>query len=137
MSVFRNLGIAAAIAASALLAVPASAADQTPIKRTELARYDQTGAPGKEVVVYVADLAPGAKSGRHHHPGEEIVYVVDGTLVIKPDDGPPVMLHKGQVARNPANQVHNAWNASDILPAKVYVVMAGADKGAPVATPDK
>jgi hypothetical protein len=43
------------------------------------------GLPGKEVVVYVGDLAPGAGGGRHHHPGEEIVYILEGTLVIKPD----------------------------------------------------
>ena len=43
------------------------------------------GLPGKEVVIYVGDLAPDADGGRHHHPGEEIVYVLEGTLVIKPD----------------------------------------------------
>ena len=94
-------------------------AQDQPIKRTELMRYDLPGVPGKEVVVYVADLAPGAKAGRHHHPGEEIVYVLEGTLALEPDNSPPVLLHKGEILRNPGHQVHNAWNASDIAPARV------------------
>jgi quercetin dioxygenase-like cupin family protein len=128
--------LAAAVATSALLVGPASAQDQ-PIKRTELTRYDMPGVAGKEVVVYVGDLAPGANGGRHHHPGEEIVYVLQGTIVIKPDNGPPVMLRQGEMMRNPANQVHNVWNASAVAPARTYVVMVGADKGQPLAIPDK
>jgi quercetin dioxygenase-like cupin family protein len=136
MSTWRSLCIAVGIAISALLVSPASAQDQ-PIKRTELMRYDLPGVPGKEVVVYVADLAPGAKAGRHHHPGEEIVYVLEGTIALEPDNSPPALLHKGEILRNPAHQVHDAWNASAIAPARVYVVMVGADKGQPLATPDK
>jgi quercetin dioxygenase-like cupin family protein len=130
------MGVAVGIVISALLFGPASAQDQ-PIKRTELMRYDLPGVPDKEVVVYVADLAPGANGGRHHHPGEEIAYVLEGTIVIKPDNGPPVMLRKGEMIRNPTHQVHNVWNASAVLPARVYVVMVGADKGQPLATADK
>ena len=74
---------------------------------------------------------------RHHHPGEVIVYVLEGTLALQPDNSPPVLLHKGEILRNPDYQVHNAWNASDIAHARVYVVMVGADKGQPLATPDK
>jgi quercetin dioxygenase-like cupin family protein len=128
--------VAAGLAASALLIGSASAQDQ-PIKRTELIRYDLPGVPGKEVVVYLGDLAPGANGGRHHHPGEEIVYVLEGTIVLKPDNGPPVMLRKGEGIRNPAQQVHNVWNASAVAPARTYVVMVGADKGQPLATADK
>jgi quercetin dioxygenase-like cupin family protein len=136
MSIWHSMCLAAAVATSAVLAGPASAQDQ-PIKRTELTRYDLPGVQGKEVVVYVADLAPGANGGRHHHPGEEIAYVVQGTIVIKPDNGPPVMLRQGEMIHNPASQVHNVWNASAVAPAKVYVVMVGADKGQPLAIPDK
>ena len=136
MSTWQSLCIAVGIAISALLVGPASAQDQ-PIKRTELMRYDLPGVPGKEVVVYVADLAPGAKAGRHHHPGEEIVYVLEGTIALAPDNSPPVLLHKGEILRNPDHQVHNAWNASDIAHARVYVVMVGADKGQPLAIPEK
>jgi quercetin dioxygenase-like cupin family protein len=136
MSTWQSLFVAVGIAIPALLVGPASAQDQ-PIKRTELTRYDMPGVAGKEVVVYVGDLAPGANGGRHHHPGEEIVYVLQGTIVIKPDNGPPVMLRQGEMLRNPANQVHNVWNASAVAPARTYVVMVGADKGQPLAIPDK
>jgi quercetin dioxygenase-like cupin family protein len=136
MFTWQSLCVAVGVATSALLVSPASAQDQ-PIKRTELMRYDLPGVPGKEVVVYVSDLAPGANGGRHHHPGEEIVYVLEGTVVLEPDNGTPVTLHKGEIARNPAHQVHNARNDSATEPARAYVVMVGADKGQPLATPDK
>ena len=136
MSMWYSLFVAAGLAASALLVGSASAQDQ-PIKRTELMRYDLPGAPGKEVVVYISDLAPGANGGRHHHPGEEIVYMLEGTVVLEPDEGRPVTLHKGEIARNPAYQVHNARNSSATEPAKAYVVIVGADKGQPLAIADK
>ena len=66
-----------------------------------------------------------------HHPGEEIVYVLEGTIALEPDNSPPVLLHKGEILRNPDHQVHNAWNASDIAHAKVYVVMVGPTKASP------
>jgi hypothetical protein len=49
---------------------PASTEDE-PIKRTVLFRGDLEGAPGKEIVVFVADLAPGAVGSKHYHPGPE------------------------------------------------------------------
>ena len=136
MSRRYSLYVAVGVAASALL-VGSAVAQNEPIKRTELMRYDLPGVPGKEVVIYVSDLAPGADGGRHHHPGEEIVYVLEGTLVIKPDNGPSVALRKGQIMRNPANQVHNARNGSAVVPARAYVVMVGVDKGQPLAIPEK
>ena len=39
---------------------PAASTQDEPIKRTVLFRGDLEGAPGKEIVVFVADLAPGA-----------------------------------------------------------------------------
>jgi hypothetical protein len=112
MSRRYSLCVAAGITASALL-VGSAVAQNEPIKRTELMRYDLPGVPGKEVVIYVSDL------------------------VIKPDNGPSVALRKGQIMRNPANQVHNARNGSAVVPARAYVVMVGADKGQPLAIPEK
>src|ERR671913_551424 len=87
MSRRYSLCVAAGIAASALL-VGSAVAQNEPIKRTELMRYDLPGMPGKEVVIYVGDLAPGANGGRHHHPGDEIIYVLESTVVLEPDNGP-------------------------------------------------
>ena len=44
-------------------------AQQQPVKRTELLRTDLPGIEGKEGIVYIAELAPGAAAGKHSHPG--------------------------------------------------------------------
>jgi quercetin dioxygenase-like cupin family protein len=63
---------------------PAASSQDEPIKRTVLFRGDLEGAPGKEIVVFVADLAPGAVGSRHYHPGPEFFYVLEGTLAHEP-----------------------------------------------------
>jgi hypothetical protein len=50
---------------------PAASTQDEPIKRTVLFRGDLEGAPDKEIVVFVADLAPGAVGSKHYHPGPE------------------------------------------------------------------
>ena len=64
------------LAAGAILAQsnppgPAASTQDEPIKRTVLFRGDLEGAPDKEIVVFVADLAPGATGSKHYHPGPE------------------------------------------------------------------
>jgi quercetin dioxygenase-like cupin family protein len=61
---------------------PAASTQDEPIKRTVLFRGDLEGAPGKEIVVFVADLAPAAVGSKHYHPGPEFFYVIEGTLAM-------------------------------------------------------
>ena len=51
-------------------------AQQPPIKRTILQQKDLDGVPGREVVMFVAEIAPGGVAGRHLHPGPEFFYVM-------------------------------------------------------------
>ena len=46
-------------------------AQQSSIKRTELMKTAIAGMEGKEAVMYIAELPPGAAAGKHTHPGEE------------------------------------------------------------------
>ena len=62
-----------------------SNAQPSPVTRTMLQQKDIEGMPGKEALVYVAEFTPGAASGRHFHPGPEVGYVLQGTLVLEPD----------------------------------------------------
>jgi len=54
-----------------------AAAQDQPIKRTELHRSDLADIVGKEAVIYIADVMPGAQGGRHTHYGDEYVYVLE------------------------------------------------------------
>src|SRR5262249_26398185 len=77
-----------------------------PIKRTVLFRGDLEGAPGKEIVVFVADLAPGAVGSKHYHPGPEFFYVLEGTLAHEPEGDSPHMMKTGAFGSNPNKGIH-------------------------------
>ncbi len=104
----------------------------TPFKRTVLQQADLS-APGREVVQALAEIQPGAASGRHTHPGEEVGYVATGPVVVEVDGKPAKTLQTGEVFLIPAGTVHNAINRGTGV-AKVvatYII----EKGKPVATP--
>ena len=119
------------------LPVGFAAAQDQPIKRTELHRSDLADVAGKETVIYIADVKPGAEGGRHTHYGDEYVYVLEGTLIVTPDGQQPITLRKGDVAHiAPKDGVHAAKNASSSEPARALVFIV-ADKGKPLAEPVK
>ena len=71
--------------------------------------------------------APGATVPRHKHPGEELVYVLNGTLEYRIDGQPTAVLRAGDVLFIPAGTVHSAINvgvegASELA---TYVVEKG------------
>jgi quercetin dioxygenase-like cupin family protein len=78
MRTSRIIVLAALIAASAW-APHAALAQQAGIKRTDLQRHDLS-IPGREVIQVLVEFAPGVAFPRHSHPGEEMVYVVEGAL---------------------------------------------------------
>jgi len=104
------------------------------VTRTELLRKPVSGVEGKEVVVFVADLPPGAVAVRHFHPGDEAIYMLQGALLFEPEGGQPFELKAGQIAFNPAKHIHKATNTSSSEAAKVLNCML-AEKGQPLATP--
>lgn len=114
-------------------ALAVMSAQQPPsFKRTILQRGD-LAAPGREGVMAHVEFPPGASAGKHTHPGEEISYVMEGTLVVEVQGKPAAMLKAGDAFWIPANTPHDAKNTSS-SPAKLvatYVV----EKGKPLATP--
>jgi quercetin dioxygenase-like cupin family protein len=104
-----------AIAAMALALVASSGAQpgatppQPPgVTRTELQRHDLS-TPGREAIQVRVGLAPGLGFPPHSHPGEEIIYVLEGTLVYR-IAGRLVTLGPGGVLFIPAGTVHSARN---------------------------
>jgi len=101
-------------------------AQQAGIKRTDLQRHDLS-APGREAIQVRVDIGPGAAFPRHRHPGEEIVYVIEGSLVYEIDGKPPVTLKAGEVLFIPAGTIHAAKNVGTVNGAELatYVVEKG------------
>ncbi len=109
-------------------------AQQAPVTRTILQQQDLEGVVGREVIMYRAEAIPGGVAGRHYHPGPELIYVLEGSLILEPDGHPAVTLKAGESAHMPAKHIHNAKNASTSEPVKVVVFLVG-EKGQPLATP--
>jgi quercetin dioxygenase-like cupin family protein len=72
-------GILTAISALIVTGAAAIVAAQQPtMSNTEVLRADLS-APGREVIQTYAVLPPGAgSSSKHTHPGEEVVFVIEG-----------------------------------------------------------
>jgi quercetin dioxygenase-like cupin family protein len=123
------IGIALGVAGNHVLH-----AQQEPIKRTVLVRSDLEGIEGKEAVLFLAELAPGAVGGKHYHPGTELFYALDGAFTHEPEGKPSVTLNAGQAGINPNKGVHYIRNASMTEPARVLGCLI-ADKGQPMTVP--
>ena len=121
-----TLGVVLAASAAALFAQASG------LTRTMVGKAD-VSVPGREAVVARVEVAPGAKAGRHTHPGDEISYVTDGEVTLLVEGQPPRKVKAGESFVVPAGVVHDAHNEATV-PVKlvgVYVV----EKGKPLATP--
>ena len=91
------------------LALHVVAAQQPGTKRTDLQRHDLS-IPGREVIQVRVDFDPGYVAPRHTHFGEEIIYVIEGTLVYEVEGRPPMTYKAGDVLLVPAGAIHSAKN---------------------------
>src|SRR5689334_17580853 len=134
MNTIRAAASAALIAASTLVMPTATQAQPSGVKRTDLQRHDLS-VPGREAIQVRVDLAPGVAFGNHTHPGEEIIYVLEGALEYQVDGKPPVTLKAGDVLFIPAGAVHSARNVGNVTGSELatYIV----EKGKPLLTLEK
>jgi quercetin dioxygenase-like cupin family protein len=130
MNTMRVMAIALLVIVSGLVPDVARA-QQAGIKRTELQRHDLS-VSGREAVQVRVDIDPGAAFGRHTHPGEEIIYVLEGSLEYQIDGMAPVILKAGDVLFIPAGTIHAAKNVGSVTGSELatYVV----EKGKPLVT---
>lgn len=82
------------------------------IKRTHLQR-GELSAPGREVIQDIVELGPEAPAIRHKHPGEEIIYVLEGTLEYDVDGLGPKTCRAGEALTVPAERPHSVRNVGD------------------------
>jgi quercetin dioxygenase-like cupin family protein len=127
---------AGAILAQSSPSGPGANTQDEPIKRTVLFRGDLEGAPGKEIVVFVADLAPGAVGAMHYHPGPEFFYVLEGTLAHEPEGGSTHTMKTGAFGSNPNKGIHLIKNPSATERARAIDFLV-AEKGQPITVPVK
>jgi len=127
---------------SALIAVIAltvnAAADEPKASaqpvRTLFERHDQSGVPGKEIVIGSAMLPADTSIGYHTHPGDEAGYVLKGTLILKTRGQPDRTLKAGDSFFNPRGAEHSlvaAPGGDGGTAVSAWII----DKGQPLATP--
>ena len=128
----RQAAMVAAVVLASSLGLHGVRAQPAGITRTDLQRHDLS-VPGREVVQTIVELDPGVTSSRHTHPGEEIVYVLEGApLEYQLEGRPPVTLKPGGVLFIPAGTIHSAKNVGNRKGAELatYIV----EKGKPLLT---
>ena len=118
------------LAAVLFMGLHIAQAQQPGVKRTDLQQHDLS-IPGREVVQVRVDIAPGVLAADHRHPGEEIVYVIEGVLEYRLEGKPPVTLKAGDVLFIPAGAIHSAKNVGNVNAAELatYIV----EKGKPLS----
>jgi quercetin dioxygenase-like cupin family protein len=115
---------------AAALLTAASASAQ--VKRTVLQQVD-TSTAGREAVTAKAEIPAGGSTGLHTHPGEEISYVLEGSIEVV-IDGVSKNYKAGEAFAIMGGKAHDAKAVGG--PAVVianYII----EKGKPVTTPVK
>jgi len=130
MNMMRIMALATLIVGGAV-AMHLAMAQQSGVKRTDLQRHD-LGVPGREVIQTRVELAPGVEFPKHWHPGEEIIYILEGSLEYEIEGKPWVTLKAGDVLFIPARTIHAARNVGSIPGSELatYIV----EKGKPLVT---
>jgi quercetin dioxygenase-like cupin family protein len=109
------------------------ASAQQPLTRTDLLKLEIGEIKNSEMNVWIADIAPGAATGRHSHPTPRFVYVIEGAVVVELDSKPPQTFKTGQAFAEMPDEIHNLKNASSTEPAKALGFQY-APKGQPLQT---
>jgi quercetin dioxygenase-like cupin family protein len=130
----KSIAISLALAAIVLSAAADEPGAAPQPVRTILERHDQSGVPGKEIVIGTAMLPAGTSIGYHTHPGDESGYVLKGVLILRTRGQPDRTLKAGDSFFNPRGAVHSL---STVPGEEGGTAMSTwiVDKGQPLATP--
>src|SRR4051794_7200154 len=77
------------------------------LKRTEVQR-SSSSIPGREIVQVLTEIPVGVESGWHTHPGEEVGYIVAGTVTMMIRGRDTLTLHAGDGFVIPPGVPHDA-----------------------------
>jgi len=130
MKTSHILAAAALMAASALTFAQSSV--MPGLTRTDVLRHD-VSAEGREVIQVRVGFERGTAAAFHSHPGEEIAYVLEGTMEYQFQGQQPVVLKAGDALFIPAGTNHSAKNIGDgkAIELATYFV----NKGKPLVVP--
>jgi quercetin dioxygenase-like cupin family protein len=103
-------------------ATTAAQAEVPGIDRTDL-QHSDLSAPGRIMIQNRVVISPEAQPIRHKHPGEEIIYILEGSLEYRIDGSEPRTYTAGEALTVPAETVHSVHgNGTELA---TYVVEEG------------
>lgn len=112
--------------------IPRTAVEVAPgLWRTNLQRHDLS-VPGREMIQSRVDVEPDSPPIRHSHPGEEIIYVLEGSLEYQVDGQPTKVYNAGEVLTVPAGVIHAVRNVG--TGAGTVLATDVVEKGKPLLT---
>ncbi|MFL6025598.1 MAG: cupin domain-containing protein [Friedmanniella sp.] len=77
------------------------------LRRTEI-QHARSSIEGREIVQVLTEIPVGVASGWHLHPGEEIGFILAGTVQMEIRDQPTLTLQAGDGFLIPPRTPHNA-----------------------------
>ncbi len=98
-------------------------AQPEPVKRTVLLKASLKRMRRTHGTILLAELSPGAEIGKRGQRGNELAYVISGSVTLEIDGQKPVSFKAGEAFYQPMRQEHNVKNASTTDPAKVLMVL--------------
>jgi quercetin dioxygenase-like cupin family protein len=102
---------------------------QNPLEMgTELQRTSLVAAPEWEGILIMRDVPGGGESGWHTQSGNEVVYIVNGSVILEVKGKPAQTIKAGEAFTTAAGDVHNVKNASKTDPVKAaafYIAKKG------------
>jgi len=109
-----------------------STAQPTGLTRIDLQQHDLS-IPGREMIQNRVEITPEAPAIRHKHPGEEVIYVLEGTLEYEIDGRGQITVSAGEALMVPAETPHAVRNVGSGNAAELatYIV----EKGKPLIVP--
>lgn len=73
----------------------------------QVLRSTLAGVPGVEVIVSDVVIPPNAQVARHYHPGEEFLYLIEGTATHIEEGKPDLPMKPGDSYAIPARAIHS------------------------------
>lgn len=129
MKTYKRTSLAAAALFSfvAFFTPESASAQQSGISRTNLQRHN-IEISGYETIQARIDFEPESAFGMHSHPGEEIIYVLEGTFEYQIEGEKPVVLKAGEVLFIPAGKNHSARNIGKVKASELATYIVRKDK---------
>lgn len=92
------------------------------LKSEKLMQTRLAVAPNTEIIINKVYIPPNVTLPKHWHPGEEFIYILDGSAIVWQKGKKDIQKTKGEVMKIDYKQVHNATGGPDGANAVIFRV---------------